>query len=156
MLEVRLVCIGKLKEAYWRDAVAEYEKRLRPLCRFELIELPEARLPDDPSDAQIKQALFQEGKMILEKAAGTVYPLCIEGKPIDSPTLATKLSSAMQFPGAVSFIIGSSHGLSKEVKAAGEGISMSPMTFPHQLARVMLCEQVYRAFQILQGSKYHK
>ena len=156
MLEVRLVCIGKLKEAYWRDAVAEYEKRLRPLCKFTFIELPEARLPADPSDAQIEQALEQEGKAILEKTAGTIFPLCIEGKQVDSPGLAEKLSAAMQFPGTVSFVIGSSHGLSKEVKAAGEGISMSPMTFPHQLARVMLCEQIYRAFQILQGSKYHK
>lgn len=156
MLEVRLLCVGKLKEVYWRDAVAEYEKRLRPLCRFELLELPEARLPADPSPLQIEQALSQEGKLLLEKAAGTIFPLCIEGKPIDSPALAKKLSSAMQFPGTVSFIIGSSHGLASEVKAAGEGLSMSNMTFPHQLARVMLCEQIYRGFQILQGSKYHK
>lgn len=156
MLDVRLICIGKLKEAYWRDAVAEYEKRLRPLCRFQLLELPEARLPNDPSPAQIAAALEQEGKEILGKAAGTLYPLCIEGREIDSTTLAKKLESAMQSPGAVSFVIGSSHGLSEAVKAAGQGLSMSPMTFPHQLARVMLCEQLYRAFQILNGTKYHK
>lgn len=156
MLEVRLICVGKLKEAYWRDAVAEYEKRLRPLCSFEIIELPEVKLPAGPSAAQIGQALEQEGRAILEKTAGTVFPLCIEGKELDSPALAEKLSSAMRFPGAVSFVIGSSHGLSPQVKAAGERLSMSPMTFPHQLARVMLCEQIYRAFQILKGSKYHK
>lgn len=156
MLEVRIICIGKLKEAYWRDAVAEYEKRLRPLCKFSIIELPEARLPNDPSPAEIDRALEQEAKAILEKTAGTVIPLCIEGKLLDSPALAKKLNDSMQFPGAVSFVIGSSHGLAPVVKQAGQGISMSPMTFPHQLARVMLCEQIYRAFQILQGSKYHK
>lgn len=156
MLEVRLVCIGKLKEAYWRDAVAEYEKRLRPLCRFQLIELPEARLPGSPSAAQIASALEQEGKAILAKTAGKVFPLCIEGKETDSPGLAKKLAEAMRSPGAATFVIGSSHGLSAEVKRAGEGLSMSPMTFPHQLARVMLCEQLYRGFQILNGTKYHK
>lgn len=87
---------------------------------------------------------------------GAVYPLCIEGRETDSPGLAKKLAAAMQSPGAVTFIIGSSYGLSPAVKAAGQGLSMSPMTFPHQLARVMLCEQLYRALQILQGSKYHK
>ena len=156
MLEVRLICIGKLKEAYWRDAVREYEKRLTPFCRFQLMELPEARLPNDPSPAQIAAALEQEGKAILERAAGVIYPLCIEGKEVDSPGLAKKLASAMQSPGAVTFVIGSSHGLAEAVKQAGEGLSMSPMTFPHQLARVMLCEQIYRGFQILSGTKYHK
>lgn len=156
MLEVRLICIGKLKEGYWRDAVAEYEKRLRPLCKFQIIELPEARLPENPSQSQITAALEQEGKAIMAKSAGKIFPLCIEGKQTDSPGLAKKLSSAMQSPGAVTFVIGSSHGLCDEVKHSGEGISMSPMTFPHQLARVMLCEQIYRGFQILNGTRYHK
>lgn len=156
MLEVRLVCIGKLKEAYWRDAVAEYEKRLKPLCRFRLIELPEVRLPESPSVAQIAAVLDREGKSILAKTAGRVFLLCIEGKQMDSLGLAKKLAEAMQLPGAVTFVIGSSYGLSEEVKRAGEGISMSMMTFPHQLARVMLCEQLYRGFQILNGTKYHK
>ena len=156
MLEVRLLCVGKLKEAYWRAAVAEYEKRLQSLCRFHILELPEARLPNDPSPAEIARALDREGAALLEKAVGKCYPLVIEGKPVDSPGLAKKLASAMQSPGAVTFLIGSSFGLSPSVKAAGEGLSMSPMTFPHQLARVMLCEQIYRALQILQGSKYHK
>lgn len=156
MLSVKLICVGKLKEAYWRDAVAEYEKRLRPLCRWELIELPEARLPANPSPAEIAAALEREGEQLLRCAAGKIYPLCIEGRPLDSPGLAKRLAGAMQSPGAASFIIGSSHGLAPAVKAAGEGISMSPMTFPHQLARVMLCEQLYRGFQILGGTKYHK
>ena len=156
MLEIRLICIGKLKEAYWRDAVAEYEKRLSPFCKFQLIELPEVRLPNEPSPAQITAALEQEGKAILERTAGKIYPLCIEGKEVDSPGLAKKLEQVMQSPGAATFIIGSSHGLAETVKQAGEGLSMSPMTFPHQLARVMLCEQIYRGFQIISGTKYHK
>ena len=105
---------------------------------------------------EIEAALEKEGEQILRHAAGKVYPLCIEGKAVDSPGLAKRLAGAMQSPGAVSFVIGSSHGLSPRVKAAGEGLSMSPMTFPHQLARVMLCEQIYRGFQILGGTKYHK
>ncbi len=156
MLEVRLVCVGKLKEAYWRQAVAEYEKRLGPLCKFQIVELPEARLPEDPSDAQIGQALEREGRAILEKTAGKVISLCVEGKETDSPGLAKKLESAMQSPGAVTFVIGSSHGLWEGVKQKGERLSVSPMTFPHQLCRVMLCEQIYRGFQILLGTKYHK
>ena len=156
MLAVKLVCVGKLKEAYWRDAVAEYEKRLRPLCKWELIELPEARLPSGPSQAEIAAALEKEGEQILRHTAGTVYPLCIEGKPVDSPGVAKRLAGAMQSPGAVSFVIGSSFGLSPAVKRVGEGLSMSPMTFPHQLARVMLCEQIYRGFQILGNTSYHK
>ena len=156
MLAVKLICVGKLKEAYWRDAVAEYEKRLRPLCRWELIELPEARLPSNPSPAEISAALEKEGEQILRRVSGRVYPLGIEGRAVDSPGLAKRLAGAMQSPGAVSFVIGSSYGLSPAVTQAGEGISMSPMTFPHQLARVMLCEQIYRGFQILGNSSYHK
>ena len=156
MLTVKLLCVGKLKESYWRDAVAEYEKRLRPLCKWELIELPEARLPQEPSQAEIDAALEKEGELLLRRAAGKIYPLCIEGKAVDSQGMAKRLAGAMQSPGAVTFVIGSSYGLSPAVKAAGEGISMSPMTFPHQLARVMLCEQIYRGFQILSGTKYHK
>lgn len=156
MLEVRLLCVGKLKEEYWRQAAAEYEKRLRPFCKLQLTELAEERLPEKASAAQIAQALEREGEALLAKAGGMLVPLCIEGRPLDSPGMAKLLSRAMESPGTVSFLIGSSHGLSPAVKAAGEGISMSPMTFPHQLARVMLYEQVYRGFQILSGTKYHK
>ena len=156
MLTVKLLCVGKLKESYWRDAVAEYEKRLRPLCKWELIELPEARLPQEPSQAEIDAALEKEGEQLLRRTAGKIYPLCIEGKAVDSQGMAKRLAGAMQSPGAVTFVIGSSYGLAPAVKAAGEGISMSPMTFPHQLARVMLCEQIYRGVQILSGTKYHK
>ena len=92
MLGVKLICVGKLKEAYWRDAVAEYEKRLRPLCKWELIELPEARLPSEPSQGEIDAVLEKEGEQILRHAVGKIYPLCIEGKLLDSPGLAKRLA----------------------------------------------------------------
>lgn len=156
MLNVRAVCLGKLQEPFWQAAVGEYQKRLGGLCRLEIIQLPEEKLPQNPSEAQIRGALEREARQILPKLKGTVYPLCIEGRQLDSPGMAALLDRAMQSPGAVSFVIGSSHGLADQVKAAGEGICMSKMTFPHQLARVMLCEQIYRGLQILRGSPYHK
>ncbi len=156
MLGVDLICVGKLQEPFWQAAVGEYEKRLGGLCRFRVVQLPEAKLPAAPSPAQVAAALEKEGKAILPRLRGAAYPLCIEGKRLDSPGLARLLGDAMQAPGSVSFVIGSSHGLAPAVKAAGTGISMSPMTFPHQLARVMLCEQIYRGLLILRGSPYHK
>lgn len=98
----------------------------------------------------------RRGDQILRHAAGKVYPLCIEGKAVDSPGLAKRLAGAHAVPGSGELCHRQLHGLSPRVKAAGEGLSMSPMTFPHQLARVMLCEQIYRGFQILGGTKYHK
>lgn len=156
MLAVKLICLGRLKERYWREAVAEYEKRLSSLCAFSITELPEARLAQNPSPGEIAAALEKEAGLILPKLAGTAYPLCIEGRQVDSPALAQMLGEAMQSPGAVSFIIGSSYGLAPGVKEAGRPVSMSAMTFPHQLARVMLCEQIYRGMQILRGAPYHK
>lgn len=156
MLLVRLACVGKLKEGYWRQAVAEYEKRLGAFCKFEIVEIGEARLPSAPSAGDIRQALDREGGQLLQKATGALYPLCIEGRQLDSPGMAALLEKAMQAPGAVTFLIGSSFGLGERVKQAGPGISMSLMTFPHQLARVMLCEQLYRGFQIMSHTRYHK
>lgn len=156
MLGVKIVCVGKLKEAYWRAAVDEYAKRLSALCRFEIVELPEARLPSSPTEGEIAAALEREAAAIIPKLSGLVVPLCIEGRQVDSLGLSRMLEGAMQAPGFVSFVIGSSYGLSESVKRLGKGMSMSGMTFPHQLARVMLCEQVYRGLQILRGAPYHK
>lgn len=156
MLKIKLICVGKIKEDYFRMAMAEYEKRLRPFCNFNCIEINEERLPENPSSAQIKSTLAKEGEKILSKASGLIFPLCIEGKHLSSEQLSEKMCSAMQFPGEISFIIGSSHGLDDSVKNAGTKISMSCMTFPHTLARVMLTEQIYRATQIIAGTKYHK
>lgn len=159
MLTVHLICVGKLKEAYWKDACAEYEKRLRAFCSFSIIELPECRLPDNPSDAQIRAALKTEGDAILSAAGNSaLLALCIEGKALSSEQLSDKINMlAVNGTSTVSFVIGSSFGLSEAVKQKADfRLSMSPMTFPHQLARVMLCEQIYRAFQIIHHGKYHK
>ena len=160
MLNVTLLCVGKLKEAYWRDACAEYEKRLGAFCRFSLVEVAEERLPDSPSEAQIAATVEAEGKRLLERIPkdSAVIPLCIEGKELDSPTLAARMQKlAVEGTSHITFIIGGSWGLSNAVKSrATLRLSMSPMTFPHQLARVMVLEQVYSAFQISAGGKYHK
>lgn len=159
MLTVTILCIGKCKEKYWRDACAEYGKRLSAFCRFSIVELEESRVPDRASDAQIRQALHQEGARILAKAGDSaIISLCIEGQEFSSPALSRKLQEmAVGGTSKVTFAIGGSWGLSDEVKKASVlRLSMSPMTFPHQLARVMLCEQVYRAFQIANDGKYHK
>lgn len=159
MMTVSLICIGKLKEKYWRDACAEYEKRLSAFCRFQIVELPESRLPDTPSEAQKEAALEEEGKRILT-AVGNAHliALCIEGKEQSSERLASMVQElSIRGVSSLAFCIGSSFGLSPRVKQAAQlRLSFSPMTFPHQLARVMLCEQIYRVFQINTNGKYHK
>ena len=159
-MNATILCVGKLKEAYWRDACAEYEKRLGAFCRFRLVEVAEERLPDNPSSAQIAATVEAEGKRLLEQLPrdGAVIPLCIEGKELDSPALSARIQKlAVDGISHVVFIIGGSWGLSEAVKSrATLRLSMSPMTFPHQLARVMVLEQIYRAFQIASGGKYHK
>lgn len=160
MLNVTLLCVGKLKESYWRDACAEYEKRLSAFCRFRLVEVAEERLPDNPSAAQIAATIDAEGKRLLEKIPreAAVIPLCIEGKELDSPSLSAYIDRlTVGGTSHIVLLIGGSWGLSDEVKnRAALRLSMSPMTFPHQLARVMVLEQIYRAFQISTGGKYHK
>ncbi|MCF2651432.1 23S rRNA (pseudouridine(1915)-N(3))-methyltransferase RlmH [Anaeromassilibacillus senegalensis] len=158
MLEVKIICIGKLKEKYWRDAVAEYAKRLSSFCRFSVVELNESRVPQNPNSAEISRALSEEAKAIMAAVGrSTVYALCIEGGLLSSEKLAAEVeTAAIGGASSLAFVIGSSHGLDESVKALGKRISMSPMTFPHQLARVMLCEQLYRAFSINAGTKYHK
>ena len=159
MLTVKVICVGKLKESYWREACAEYAKRLLPFCNFSIIELPESRLPEHPSAAQIASALKAEGEKILSASGNsTLFALCIEGVTLSSEQLAEKISTlGVNGISSISFIIGSSFGLCSEVKQKAEyKLSLSPMTFPHQLARVMLCEQTYRAFQIINNGRYHK
>lgn len=160
MLSISIICVGKLKESYWRDAVAEYSKRLSAFCRFSVVEVDESRLPNSPSNAQINACLVSEGKSILAKipSGAMVFAMCIEGKQLSSEKLAASLANAaVSGKSAVTFIIGGSHGLSDEVKQRADfRLSMSPMTFPHQLARVMLSEQIYRAMCINADTKYHK
>lgn len=160
MLNISIVCVGRLKELFWRDACAEYAKRMNGLCKFQIIEVEEERLPDNPSQAQIAKALEEEGKRLLNKVVGgtRIIALCVEGREMSSEALSSNLQSiAVSGISSVAFLIGGSWGLSPQVKqAAAQRLSMSPMTFPHQLARVMLCEQIYRAFQIANDGKYHK
>ncbi|MEG0692348.1 MAG: 23S rRNA (pseudouridine(1915)-N(3))-methyltransferase RlmH [Oscillospiraceae bacterium] len=158
MLTITIICIGKLKEDYLRLAVAEYTKRLSAFCKLNLIELAEYKLPNEPSDAQIAKCILVEGESILAKLKGAVLPMCIEGKQLSSEELSAKIEEiALAGTSDISFVIGGSYGLSDEIKSMGNfKLSMSKMTFPHQLARVMLLEQVYRAFQISNNGKYHK
>ena len=157
-MNIVLVAIGKLKEEYLRSACAEYIKRLGRYCTFELHELDECRLSDNPSEKEIVSALKKEAEQIKRYAKGMIVPMCIEGKQLSSPELSEKITNAgVSGQSTVTFVIGSSFGLDPEIKAMGTlKLSMSKMTFPHQLARVMLLEQIYRAFHIAEGGKYHK
>lgn len=160
MQKVTVLCVGKLKEKFYAEAVAEYSKRLKRHCTLEIIELPESRLPDDPSPAEIRQALAAEAALIEGKLpkGGAVIAMCIEGKELSSPALAEKMEQfALGGASQLTFLIGGSVGLDAALKQKADlRLSMSPMTFPHHLARIMLLEQIYRAYQILSGSKYHK
>jgi 23S rRNA (pseudouridine1915-N3)-methyltransferase len=156
---VRFITVGNLKEPYLRDAAAEYKKRLSGMCRVEEIELKEVKLPDDPSESEIKKALAEESKAILAAIPPRSYPIamCVEGKQMSSPDLSRRLEAVTSECGTLCFIIGSSHGLAPEVKSAARmRLSISELTFPHQLMRVILYEAVYRCYQIAKGSKYHK
>ena len=160
MQNVNLLCVGKLKEKFYSEACAEYQKRLTRFCRLSITELAEERLPEDPSPAQIAQALAREAEAVRAKLprGGAVIALCVEGRELSSPALA----EAMQRYAALgisqlTFLIGGSFGLDEGLKASADlRLSMSPMTFPHHLARVMLLEQIYRAYQIQSGTRYHK
>lgn len=159
MMNVKFITLGTLKEAYLRDAAAEYEKRLGAFCRFELVQLKEERLSDDPSESEIKNALSKESEKILAliPARAYVVAMCVEGKQLTSPELAEKLEEISSRTSDICFIIGSSFGLSDTVKQRADlRLSVSKLTFPHQLMRVILLETVYRAFNIQKGTRYHK
>ncbi len=160
MISVNIICVGKLKEKYLRDASDEYIKRLTAFCKLNIIEITPYALPDSPTRAQIDAGLEAEGKQILSKIqnGAYVYAMCIEGKQRSSEALSAEFDKLSVFGESnLTFIIGGSFGLSDAVKARADAkLSMSEMTFPHQLARIMLLEQIYRAFQISTGGKYHK
>lgn len=160
MRHVMVICVGKLKERFYIDAAAEYVKRLGRYCKLELMELPEQRLPESPSPAEIARALSREAEAIRAKlpAAAAVVAMCIEGKLRSSEELAALLEDAgSSGEKCLAFVIGSSFGLDEGLKKdAWVRLSMSPMTFPHHLFRVMLLEQLYRGFKINEGSSYHK
>lgn len=160
-MKCTVICTGSLKEQYWRDAEAEYSKRMSRFGGWQVIELPEAKLPNDPSPKEIDQALEKEADAILKRMNPQAYPiaLCVEGTPYSSEQLAKLIQTIPQTEGKseLLLIIGSSHGLSKRVKTACRlRLSVSPMTFPHQMMRVLLAEQCYRAHKINANESYHK
>ena len=160
MLNITIIAIGKLKEQYLRDASAEYQKRLSASCKLNIIELNPEKLSDNPSAKEIENALNNEAKKIIEKIpkGAKVYSMCIEGKQRTSEELSAEIDSlAVEGVSNIVFIIGGSFGLSDEVKKLSAfRLSMSKMTFPHQIARIMLLEQLYRSAQISLGTRYHK
>lgn len=160
MLSVHIICVGKMKEAFYIDAAAEYAKRLGAYCKLTITELAEERLPAAPSQAQIDAALAREAAAIQAKlpSNAAIVAMCVEGKSCSSPELARQMLRWEQDSARhIVFLIGGSCGLDEALKQQARlRLSMSAMTFPHHLARVMLLEQIYRAFKINEGSSYHK
>ena len=159
MLPVTILTVGRLKDRFFEDASAEYMKYLKQFSKTEIVEIPAATLPDNPAQTQIQTALDKEAEAILKRIPDSAFvaALCIEGKQYSSEDMAELLKANQQTGKPVFFIIGGSYGLSDTVKKrANVRLSMSRMTFPHHLARVMVGEQIYRAFTIIEGSKYHK
>ena len=159
MINVKLIALGNLKESYLREAFSEYAKRLGGLCRFEAVELKETKLSDSPSESEIRASLEDEAKKILAHTSPRAYviALCIEGKQYSSEEFAEIIEKATLSHAEICLIIGSSHGLSDTVKKTADlCLSFSKMTFPHQLARIICAEVLYRSFNIIKGTKYHK
>lgn len=159
MIKITVIALASLKEKYLRDASAEYSKRLGAYCNLKIIELDPVRLSDKPSSAEINSALSREAELILKKipAGDFIVSLCIEGKQLSSEEFSGVIEEKMNIGRGVTFIIGSSCGLSETIKHRADlKLSFSKMTFPHQLFRVMLLEQIYRAFKICSGGAYHK
>jgi 23S rRNA (pseudouridine1915-N3)-methyltransferase len=159
MLNVKIYVTGTLKEQYYKDAIAEYRKRLNAYCKFEIVEYKEYKLPENPSSKQIEQALISEGEKILADISPRAYKIamCVEGKQLSSEEFAERLDGIASTHGEVALIIGSSFGLSEELKRACDfRMSVSKMTLTHQMMRVWLVEILYRCLSITHGGKYHK
>ena len=158
-MNINIICIGKLKEKYWREAIDEYVKRLGPYCSIRITELKEVPLPRNASAADEAKVIEKEGEAILAQIRDGDYAVAleVEGKLLSSEELALEVKAAAMKGAAVDFIIGGSLGLSAAVqRRANLGMSMGRITLPHQLARVVLIEQIYRAFKINAGETYHK
>ena len=159
MLNIKIYVTGTLKEQYYKDAIAEYRKRLSAYCKFEIVEYKEYKLPENPSQKQIEQALISEGEKILADISPRAYKIamCVEGKQLSSEEFAEKLEGIASTHGDVALISGSSFGLSEELKCACDfRMSVSKMTLTHQMMRVWLVEIIYRCLSITHGGKYHK
>lgn len=158
-MNINIICVGKIKEKYFTDAVKEYAKRMSRFARFEIIEVADEKIPDNASEKEIEQIKDKEGKKILSKikSSDCVVALCIEGRELSSEELADKIDKITMTSSTLDFIIGGSLGLSDEVKRAAQlRLSFGAMTLPHQLMRVVLSEQIYRAFKIIHNESYHK
>lgn len=158
-MKVSIICVGKIKEKFYTDAIKEYTKRMSRFADFEITEIPDERIPDNASEKEILFVKQREGKKIISRLKTQTYviSLCIEGKTLDSIELATEISNACQKTSRIAFIIGGSLGLSDDVKKMSNlKLSFGRMTLPHQLMRVVLSEQIYRAFMINSGAVYHK
>ncbi len=158
-MNVSIICVGKIKEKFYTDAIREYAKRMSRFASFEITEVPDERIPNNPSEKETEQIKKREGEKILAKLnpRSFVITLCIEGKTLDSTELAKTVQNAYLTTDTVTFIIGGSLGLSDEVKKMSDlRLSFGRMTLPHQLMRVVLSEQIYRAFMINSGAAYHK
>ncbi len=159
MLKIRIIALGKLKEKHFSQGASEYIKRLSRYCSLELCELPDLSVPDNPTEGEIQKVLQSESEAILKKLEGfkNIVALCVEGSQKTSEEFSEILSDAEMNGGSIAFIIGSSHGIHKSIKdLANVKLSFSKMTFPHQLARIMLLEQLYRGFKIKNNENYHK
>lgn len=158
-MRVSIICVGKIKEKFYTDAVKEYAKRMSRFADFEITEIPDERIPDNASEKEIEKIKEREGEKILSKLnpQSFVISLCVEGKTLDSTELADTIKNAFTRTSRIVFIIGGSLGLSDAVKAKSDlRLSFGRMTLPHQLMRVVLSEQIYRSFMINSGATYHK
>ena len=158
-MKVSIICVGKIKEKFYTDAILEYTKRMKRFADFQIIEVPDEKIPDNASEKEKELVKDREGKKILEKLKGDefVVTLCIEGKTLSSTELADTIKNAYQNTNHIAFIIGGSLGLSDDVKNKSSlRLSFGRMTLPHQLMRVVLVEQIYRSFMINSGATYHK
>ena len=159
-MDINVICIGKLKERYWEDAIAEYSKRLRPYCGLRITELKESLLKKNAGPVEEEEVKYNEGQEILQKIGPKDYVITLEikGKKMSSEQLSEKLTElGLVGSSTIDFVIGGSLGLSPEVsRRADFKLSFSDMTFPHQMMRVILLEQIYRSFKIQRGEPYHK
>lgn len=157
-MNINIICVGKIKEKYLKDAIAEYSKRISRFAKVEICELADEKIPDNASEKQEEAIKAKEGDAILARLKdGYNIALCVEGNQMPSEKLAEKISSICMTDSRINFVIGGSLGLDERVKKIADmKLSFSEMTFPHQLMRVILLEQVYRAFKINSGEKYHK
>lgn len=159
MISVTVIAVGKLKESYLRDGCAEYIKRLGAYADVKVVEIAEERAGDNPCESEIRSIISKEGERIISRIpkGSAVIPLCIEGREYSSPDFSALIEKISLTSSHICFVIGGSFGLSDEVKMLGrERLSFGRMTLPHQLARMVLLEQIYRAFSISNNSKYHK